>query len=71
MATKRPPARLFEVTPCGDPFNRRGYDVREYCDSYDEPTCTYRGDLSPSRGLRRTVEMLRRLYPGCRVRVSR
>ncbi len=63
--------RLFELTPCGDPHTR-GWDVREYQDSFDEPTCTYRGDLSPltcSAAMARVF--LKRHYPGCRVRVSR
>jgi len=64
------PSRLFEILPCGDPFNRAGWDIREYRDSFDEDVCVFRGDLSPSQGRDRTVAMLRRLYPGCEIRVS-
>ena len=63
-------SRLFEIVPTGDPYNRTGWDVREYADNYDEPTCTFRGDLSPIQGRERTIATLRRLYPGCTVRVS-
>lgn len=62
--------RLFELVPCGDPYNRRGWDVREYAESYDEPTCTFRGDLSPIQGLRNAKATLRRLYPDCQIRVE-
>ena len=63
--------QLFEIVPTGDPYNRFGWDIREYKDSYDEPTCVFRGDLSPHQGRDATVRMLRRLYPGCKVRVQR
>ncbi len=63
--------RLFEIERCGDPYNRHGWDVREFQSSYDEPTCVYRGDLSPIQGRDRTIRTLRRMYPGCKVRVVR
>jgi hypothetical protein len=62
--------RLFEIIPTGDPYNKSGWDVREYAGSFDEPTCTFRGDLSPVQGKGNAVTTLRRLYPGCVVRVS-
>lgn len=61
---------LFEILPCGDPYNPTGWDIREYKASYDEQTCIFRGDLSPSQGRDATEIMLRRLYPGCTIRVS-
>jgi hypothetical protein len=63
--------KLFTVTPCGDPYNRAGWDVHEYANSFDEPTCVFRGDLSPIQGKARTIQTLRRLYPGCRIRVEK
>jgi hypothetical protein len=65
------PVRLFELVPTGDPYNKFGWDVREYRDSYDEGTCIFRGDLSPIRGKQSAIRKLRQLYPGCRVRVSK
>ncbi len=62
---------LFEIKQCGDPFNKTGWDVREYQDSYEETTCTFRGDLSPIQGRANAVATLKRLYPGCTVRVDR
>lgn len=64
-------SRLFEITSCGDPFNRSGWDVREYADSFDEDTCTFRGDISPIQGRDRTIHYLRRNYPNCKIRVQR
>lgn len=60
---------LFEIKPCGDPYNRHGWEVMEYQDSFDEDTCVYRGDLSPMQGRDRTIRYLRRVYPGCKIRV--
>jgi hypothetical protein len=63
--------KLFEIVRCGDPYNRTGWDVREYKESFDEPTCIYRGDISPIQGRERTIRYLRRTYPGCKIRVER
>ena len=63
-------ARCFRLRPCGDPYSR-GWDVVEYADDFDDPHPVYRGDLSPSRGLRWTVALLRKYYPGCRIRLCR
>lgn len=60
--------RKFLVRENGDPFTRHAWDVVEV----DGPHLWFRGDLSgTTRGLGRTVAMLRRLYPGCRIRVER
>lgn len=59
---------MFEIRPTGDPYDKRGWDVYEYKVSFDEPTCIFRGDLSPFYD-RETVNLLRRLYPGCKIRV--
>jgi hypothetical protein len=63
--------RLFEILPCGDPYNRYGWEIREYRDSFDEEFPIYRGDLSPIKGRDRTIQMLRALYPGCKIRTFR
>ncbi len=63
--------RLFEIGQCGDPFNRTGWDVREFENDLDEDVCIFRGDLSPIQGRDRCVRYLRRNYPGCKIRVSR
>lgn len=63
--------QLFEIQRCGDPFNKTGWEVREYKDSFDERFPVYRGDLSPTQGRDNTVRLLRRLYPGCKIRVTR
>lgn len=63
--------RLFLIRVCGDPYNPHGWEILEFCNSFDEGTCTYRGDLSPSQGRERTIAMLRRMYPGCKIRVER
>jgi hypothetical protein len=60
--------RSFEVYPCGDPYSRHSYVIRE---NGSDGSCWYRGDLSPVWGLRRTKARLRRLYPGCRIKVVR
>ncbi len=62
---------LFEIHRCGDPFNRTGWEVREYETSFDDRFCTYRGDLSPIQGRDNAIQLLRRLYPGCKIRVER
>jgi len=62
---------LFEITRTGDPYNRTGWDVREYKNSFDEDTCIFRGDLGPIQGRDRTIRTLRRMYPGCKIRVER
>ena len=64
-------ARLFELVPNGDPFSRNSWTVREYANSFNEETCTYRGDLSPIRGRANAKALLRRLYPNCRIRTER
>lgn len=64
-------ARLFTIGECGDPYSVNAWVVREYKNSFAETVCVYRGDLSPIRGKRRAVETLRRLYPGCRIRLER
>jgi hypothetical protein len=61
---------LFSINRTGDPFNKTGWDVHEYQHSFDETICTFRGDLSPSQGRDRTIQMLRSLYPGCKIRVE-
>jgi hypothetical protein len=75
MATKcnkeKDMKNLFEILPTGDPYNRTGWDVREYVNSFDETTCTYRGDLSPIQGRDNAIRKLRRMYPGCKIRISR
>lgn len=63
--------RLFEIVKTGDPYNRTGWDVREYAKSFDETTCAFRGDLSPMQGRDRTIRYLKRNYPGCKVKVER
>lgn len=63
--------RLFEIERCGDPYNKTGWDVREFGKSFDESTCIYRGDLSPMQGRDRTIRYLRRNYPGCKIKVVR
>lgn len=62
--------RLFELIPCGDPFAKYSWDVREYQHSYDDKVCVFRGDLSPIRGRVRAEVILRRLYPGCKIKRS-
>lgn len=59
--------RVFEIIPTGDPYNRTGWDVREY----EGEHVWHRGDLSPIQGRDRTIRTLRRMYPGCVVRVNR
>lgn len=63
--------KLFEILRCGDPHNKRGWDVREYKASFDEQVCIFRGDLSPICGRDRAITTLRRMYPGCKIRVER
>ena len=63
--------RLFLIKQCGDPYNRTGWEVGEFKDNFDEPTAIYRGDLSPIQGRDRTIFTLRRMYPGCKIRVER
>lgn len=60
----------FILRPNGDPFSRNAWDVLE-CERFGDRTMTFRGDLSPTIGLRNTVARLRKLYPGCRIRVQR
>lgn len=62
--------RLFEIQTTGDPYNKTGWDVHEYQDSFEEQTCVFRGDLSPMQGRDNTIRYLRRLYPGCKIRIS-
>lgn len=61
---------LFEILLTGDPYNKTGWDVREYEKSYDDGVCVFRGDLSPIQGRDNAVRTLKRLYPGCEVRVE-
>ncbi len=63
--------KLFEILRCGDPYNKYGWDVREYQESFEEDTCTYRGDISPIQGRDNAIRYLRRNYPGCKIRVER
>jgi hypothetical protein len=63
--------KLFEILRCGDPYNRTGWDVREYEKSFDDIICIYRGDLSPIQGRDQTLRTLRQMYPGCKIRVTR
>lgn len=62
---------LFEILRTGDPYNKTGWDVHEYEKSYDDNTCVFRGDLSPIQGRGNAVRTLKRLYPGCKVRVEK
>lgn len=62
--------KLFEISRTGDPFNKTGWDVREYEKSFDDSTCIFRGDLSPIQGRDNAKAALRRMYPGCKVRVD-
>lgn len=62
--------KLFELVRTGDPYNKHGYDVREYENSYKDGYCVFRGDLSSIQGRERTKTLLRRLYPECRIRVA-
>lgn len=61
---------MFEIFPTGDPYNRTGWDVREYEKSYDDRFCIFRGDISPVQGKRNTILLLRRMHPGCEIKVS-
>jgi hypothetical protein len=54
---------------CGDPYSK-AWDCREYSKSFDEDTCTYRGDISGRWGKAGLTAYLRRTYPGCKIRVS-
>ena len=63
--------KLFEITPCSDPYMRTGWDIMEYEKSFDEETCIYRWDINPTYGRDKTTALLRSLYPGCKVRVTR
>lgn len=59
--------RLFEIYKSGDPYSHR-WDVSEFLSSYDEPTATYRGDLSGLLGRTALRYKLRRLYPHCKIK---
>ena len=64
----------FEIRPNGDPFGG-GWEIHESIyradGSIDDRYAIYRGDISPSgMGRDRTISKLRRMYPGCRVRVT-
>lgn len=63
--------RLFKIVRNGDWGSPNTWNVQEYKESFDEPTCTFRGDLSPVHGRDRTIRMLRRMYPGCKIKVER
>jgi hypothetical protein len=69
MDAKAKPTHLFEVLPCGDPYSK-AYDCREYRASFDEDTCTFRGDISGMWGKTKLVQYLRRNYPGCKIKSS-
>jgi hypothetical protein len=62
---------LFEIMRTGDPYNRTGWDVREYEKSFDDDICIFRGDLSPIQGRDNAIRKLRKMYPGCKIRVQR
>jgi len=62
---------MFEIVRCGDPYNKTGWDIREYADSFDEDTCTFRGDISPIQGRDNAIRYLRKHYPGCKIKVQR
>lgn len=68
---QKPNQKLFTIEPTGDPFNRTGWDIKECEHSLDDQIVIFRGDLSPIQGRDRTVRTLRRLYPGCKIRVER
>lgn len=53
----------FEIYPCGDPYNKYGWNVREVTDK----GCFYRGDISPMQGKNNTIRYLRRNYPKCKI----
>lgn len=63
--------RLFEIKHTGDPFNRHGWDIHEYAQSFNDDTCIFRGDLSPVQGRDNAIRLLRRMYLGCKIRVER
>ena len=64
--------KLFEITPCGDHYDGgTGWDIYEYKKSYNEDIRRYRGDINPTYGRDKTTALLRSLYPGCKVRVTR
>lgn len=44
--------------------------LREYKNSFDEKICVYRGDISPIQGRDRAIAYLRKMYPGCKIRVT-
>ena len=58
---------LFHIMPCGDPYST-AWDVHEYRDSFDEPICNYRGDISGLYGRNNLRRYLRRNYPHCVIR---
>lgn len=62
--------KLFEVEITGDPYSR-AWICREFKESFDERFCIYRGDLSGLYGKTRLIATLRRMYPGCKIRVVR
>lgn len=61
--------RKFIIKPTGDPYNRTGWDISE-CEDFADNIVIFRGDLSPHQGRDRTKMMLRRMYPGCKIRVE-
>ena len=62
--------RLFAIGPNGDPYSR-AWKCHEYKDSFDESTCTYRGDISGMYGRNGLRAYLRRTYPHCVIREER
>ena len=65
MANKR----LFSIQQCGDPYSSH-WEASEYEHSFDDRFAIYRGDL-PHLSRDRLTAHLRRLYPGCCIRVER
>jgi len=63
--------KLFEITPSSDYKNRTGWDIYEYNKSFNEDIRRYRWDINPTYGRDKTTALLRCLYPGCKIRVTR
>lgn len=60
-------AKRFEIYPNGDMCSR-AWDATEF-EKFGDRFGIYRGDLSGMYRKRELVVTLRRLYPGCRIRV--
>ena len=61
---------IFEIIRTGDPYNDDGWDIREYNESFDETVVIFRGDLSPIQGLDNAINRLKKLYPGCTIKIG-